>query len=84
MEDGITAGLVGLIISDRADHAPEVQEVLTRFGGIITSRMGTPSRDRERGFITLTVEGGRGQIAALTAELSKVEGVRVTSSLIDD
>lgn len=84
MADSITAGMVSLVIKDRADHAPEVQEVLTRFGGIITSRMGTPSRDRQRGFIALTVEGGRSQIAALTAELSKVEGVRVTSALLDD
>ncbi|MEW6522384.1 MAG: TM1266 family iron-only hydrogenase system putative regulator [Bacillota bacterium] len=83
MEDRMTTGVVGLIVNNRADHAPEVQRVLTRYGNIITSRMGTPSRNKERGFITLAVEGKRCQIDSLTEELRGVEGVQVSSTLVE-
>ena len=79
-----TTGVVGVVVNNRAEHAQEVQTVLTRHGNIITSRMGTPNRTKDKGFITLAVEGDRAEIDSLTQELRAITGVQVSYSLIDE
>lgn len=47
--------LLGLLVEERAAHAPEMQEVITRYGSIIFGRMGTPTLDKHNGIISLHV-----------------------------
>ncbi|NLI11430.1 MAG: hypothetical protein GX425_02100 [Peptococcaceae bacterium] len=47
MERGIC--IVGILVDERANHAPEVQQVLTKHGSQILSRNGIPDPGRQRG-----------------------------------
>lgn len=80
----VTIGVVGLVVNNRADHAPEVQRVLTKYGNVITSRMGIPNKSKDKGFITLGVEGDQDEINCLTQELRSIDGVCVSSTVIEE
>ena len=69
--------VVGILVEKRASHAPEVQEVLTRFGSRILMRCGIPDPGRERGIITLTMQAEEDEYRVMENELQGIEGVSV-------
>jgi len=69
--------IVGILVESRAAHAPEVQEVLTRYGSSILMRCGIPDPGRERGIITLTMQSGEDEYRSLENELQGIDGVSV-------
>ncbi len=75
------ATVMGLAVETRSRKAPEVQEILTRHGCIIKTRLGLHevSEDNcsQEGIIILMLSGNREEIKALEDDLGKVEGVRV-------
>jgi putative iron-only hydrogenase system regulator len=71
--------VVGILVEKRAAHAPEVQEVLTRFGTKILMRCGIPDPGRERGIITLTMQAGENDYLVMENDLQGIEGVSVKS-----
>lgn len=74
MAEGIY--VVGILVDKRAAHAPQVQEVLTRYGSVILSRCGIPDPTRSRGIITVTMQAEAADTEKFTAELHGIEGVR--------
>lgn len=72
-------GIVAMRVDGRSEHAPELQEVLTRYGSVILCRHGIPSPDRETGIITLTCECDGAQMDRMSSELGSVPGVTVKS-----
>ena len=48
--------VMGILVNERAQRGPQVQEVLSRYGSVILSRNGIPDPSRTRGIITLTLE----------------------------
>ncbi|MEW5761740.1 MAG: hypothetical protein AB1776_00895 [Bacillota bacterium] len=68
--------VMGILVDQRADRAPAVQEVLTRYGSLILSRNGIPDPSRTRGIITLTLQSDAPGSRALKEELERIEGVR--------
>lgn len=77
MERSIT--IVGLVVNNRADHAPAVQEVLTRYGSHIISRSGVPAPGKHRGIITLTMETTAEERQQLESDLQQIPGVQVAA-----
>lgn len=71
--------VVGLMVDERGSKAPDVQQVITRFGSSILCRNGIPSPSRERGIITLTMEAAPDEYAKLEQELKSIQGVTVDS-----
>lgn len=71
--------VVGLVVDERACHAPEVQVVLTRHGSRILSRNGIPDPGRRRGIITLTMQATDEERQCLEDDLNKIQGVSVKS-----
>ena len=73
--------LMGIVIENRRDFAPLVQEILTSFGCIIKSRIGIHEGVDEEcsneGFIILTLNNDDKEIKKLILELENIEGVRV-------
>lgn len=67
----------GIMLDDRGRNAPDVQEVITRYGSEIIGRMGVPSPSKRKGFITLLFEGELTQAEAFRKELEEVEGTTV-------
>jgi len=71
--------IVGILVEDRASHAPDVQQVLTRFGSQIISRSGIPDPSRKRGIITLTMETDNSGAETLVSDLNQLCGVSAKS-----
>ncbi|GLC31688.1 hypothetical protein [Clostridium omnivorum] len=73
--------IMALTIDPRADHAPQVQTVLTKHGCIIKTRLGLHEADENfcanRGLILLHVQGQKEDVNTLEKELEDVEGVKV-------
>lgn len=71
-------GMMGILLSDRREQAPRVQEILTKYGDLILSRGGVHDPAKSRGLITLTLEAAENEISGLAAELTDVSGVDVS------
>ncbi|MGE5559072.1 MAG: TM1266 family iron-only hydrogenase system putative regulator [Bacillota bacterium] len=74
--------VMGILVRERDDRAPGVQEVLTRYGSEILCRMGIPSPSKERGLITIVMEGKKAD--ALQGDLLKISGVEVKRMVFAD
>jgi len=71
--------IVGVLVENRAEHAPEVQQVITRYGSQIISRSGIPDPSKERGIITLTMETHGDEAESLVKDLQDLDGVKAKS-----
>lgn len=74
--------IVGIRVQPREKFAPQVQEVLTKFGEVIVSRSGFHHPERTDGIITLVIMGGEETVTRLKDELNNIEGVSVQSLAI--
>lgn len=71
--------IIGIMVNERDEVAPELQEVITKFGRDILGRMGVPSSSKENGLITLIYEGELDQVGTFHRELEQVPGITVQS-----
>lgn len=73
--------IMGLKITPRNIHAPEVQNILTKHGCIIKARMGFHEVSEDacspNGLIILHIQGKDEEIKELNGELEAIEGVTV-------
>ncbi|MCG9966832.1 hypothetical protein L9W92_02000 [Pelotomaculum terephthalicicum JT] len=76
--------IVGILVDERANRAPEVQQVLTRHGSQILSRNGIPDPGRQRGIITLTMQADDNERQALENDLKRIDGISVKSFCLAD
>lgn len=72
--------IMGIQVDKRTKSAPIVQEVLTKYGDSIVSRVGMHDPgEKEHGLITLHLRDKEERIEALAKELKKLDGVTVKS-----
>jgi hypothetical protein len=75
--------IVGIHITDRATHAGEVQQILTKFGKNIRTRLGLHEVDEDaaspNGLIIIEAVGSSQDVDALSNELRKLKGIQVQS-----
>lgn len=72
-----------IIIENRDSNAPDVQEVLTKFGSIINARLGLhDNREFNEGKIILDLIDDEEQIKELSNELKNIKGIRVGYMMI--
>ena len=73
--------VLGVHITDRVKHVPTVQSVLTQFGCNIKTRLGlhhvNESYCSPNGLMLIEFVGDDSQCAAMTSQLSALEGVHV-------
>lgn len=77
-------GVLGILLSNRREQAPQVQEVLTKYGDLILCRSGVHEPAKARGLVTLTIEADETELNALAAELQDVSGVNVGMALLPE
>ncbi|WP_027179343.1 TM1266 family iron-only hydrogenase system putative regulator [Maridesulfovibrio bastinii] len=75
-------GIVGVIIHERVQAAPKVNEMLGKFGELIVGRIGLPYKDKGINVIGLIVEATTDELGALTGKLGMIKGVRVKSLMV--
>ncbi len=70
--------VMAILIDHRTNKAPEVQNLLTEHGCIISARIGLheTSNCSDEGLIILQLCGGKGEIRALEEALNSLEGVK--------
>jgi len=70
--------IAGILVDKRTESAPKVQQVLTKYGDSILSRVGIHDPGEEQhGLITLNIRDKDERIFALAKELESLEGVTV-------
>jgi putative iron-only hydrogenase system regulator len=69
--------ILGIMVDNRGEVAPGLQEVITRYGSDIICRMGVPSPSKKKGLITLVFEGELAEVSKFREELTAVPGVLV-------
>ncbi len=74
------------MVKDRQTHSRDVQEILTKHGHIIMSRMGVNVQrscvKNCTGLITVAVEGTAKQINDLTKKLDKLYGIVAENNIM--
>ncbi|MCE5269060.1 MAG: hypothetical protein LLG00_14390 [Planctomycetaceae bacterium] len=79
--------ILGVHVTNRADQAPTVQELLTQYGCSIKTRIGLHHVDNElcspRGLILLEMFGDLGACRELKAKLAALKGVDVQEMLFE-
>jgi len=71
------SNIMVIIVENRDSKAPDVQEVLTKFGSIINARLGLHENATNEGKIILDLEDNDAQIKELEKELTGISGIRV-------
>ena len=71
------SNIMVIIVENRDSKAPDVQEVLTKFGSIINARLGLHENGFNEGKIILDLEDNEEQIKELSKELEGITGIRV-------
>ncbi|KNY24881.1 hypothetical protein [Pseudobacteroides cellulosolvens] len=70
--------IMGILVDRRTESAPKVQEILTKFGDSILSRVGIHDPGEEdHGLITLNIRDREEKIESLSKELESLKGVNV-------
>lgn len=80
-DDRRRMGVVGIVVTNRLENAPKVNEILTSYGHIIVGRMGIPYRERGFSVIALIVDGTTDELGAMTGKLGSIPGVKVKTAL---
>ena len=75
----MSAGLTvfGIMVDNRGKNAPDMQEVISKYGKDIIGRMGVPSPSKEQGLVTLIYEGESKNATIFRKELEDISGVTV-------
>ncbi|MHB9130315.1 MAG: TM1266 family iron-only hydrogenase system putative regulator [Armatimonadota bacterium] len=68
----IIAGLT-ILVEDRHTANPELNRILSEYGGIIAGRMGIPHLNEDRSVVTLILQGDETAIDSLLCDLTTVE-----------
>lgn len=71
------SNIMVIIVENRDSKAPDVQEVLTKFGSIINTRLGIHENSFNEGKIILDLEDNEEQIEELKKELKGITGIRL-------
>ncbi|PTN09837.1 putative iron-only hydrogenase system regulator [Mangrovibacterium marinum] len=74
-------GFVGIILEDRTQSAPLVNELLSKHRAIILARTGIPHIKGDDSVITLVVDSTTDELGQLTGRLGSIPGVQVKSAL---
>lgn len=75
--------IMAVVLNNRVNCAPKVQEILTANGCMIQTRLGVHEACEDRGLILLHLCGPDTQVDALERDLIAVPGVRVKRMKID-
>ena len=79
--------LVGVHITERAKHAGEVQNIFTKYGCSIRTRLGLHEADQglcsPNGLIVLEMTDDDALVAEMAAELKTLDGIEVQQMVFD-
>jgi putative iron-only hydrogenase system regulator len=74
-------GVIGIVIEDRENAAPKVNDILSHYAETIVGRMGLPYKERGVSVIALVVDGTADVIGAMSGKLGGIPGVKVKVAL---
>ena len=79
--------IVAVHITDRLQHVPKVQSILTQYGCLIKTRLGLHELSADvcspNGILLLELVDDEKQVGAFVGELNSIEGVEVKRIVFD-
>lgn len=74
--------ILGVHVTDRLEHAVQVQQVLTEFGGIIKTRLGLHELGKDggsskSGLLLLELAATEAKASAMVRKLAAIKGIEV-------
>ncbi|MCG9968484.1 hypothetical protein L9W92_10515 [Pelotomaculum terephthalicicum JT] len=76
--------IIGILVNQKSENAPKVQQILTKNGSLVLHRSGIPYSKCDRGIINLTVEATPDELDSITKELGSVKDIVVKSMILAD
>ena len=70
---------ISIIIENREEVAPQVNNLLSSYGDNIVARLGIPLKHRGIFVINVVIEGTTDEIGALTGQLGQIPGLQIKS-----
>jgi len=79
------SAVVAVLISRRTDDAAKLQQVLTRHGCVIKTRLGVHEVDgcREDGLVILHACGAASELEDLVSDINAQSGIRAKQIMLD-
>lgn len=74
--------LVGMLVNNRSEQAPDVQEIITEYGSDVIGRFGIPSADKQDGLIVLVMQEEKA-VHGLTSELEAFPDLQIKTVQFD-
>ena len=71
--------IISMIIKNRPETAPQINNLLSHYGDKIVGRFGIPFKEKGYNVISVVLEAGTDEIGALTGKLGQISGVSVKS-----
>ncbi|MGD9638508.1 MAG: TM1266 family iron-only hydrogenase system putative regulator [Alphaproteobacteria bacterium] len=71
--------VISMIVSNRIETAPKVNELLSKYGEKIVGRFGIPFKDKGYNVVSVVLEAETDDIGSLTGKLGQISGVTVKS-----
>ena len=71
--------IISMIISNRPETAPKVNDLLSLYGDSIVGRFGIPFKEKGYNVVSIVLETNNDEIGALTGKLGQIKGVSVKS-----
>jgi putative iron-only hydrogenase system regulator len=72
---------MNIMVRDRK-MAPQVNEILSRYGEAICGRLGVPFRDKGISVISILLEADVSQIGAISGSMGNIPGVTLRTTML--
>ncbi|MCP4392946.1 MAG: CopG family transcriptional regulator [Alphaproteobacteria bacterium] len=69
--------VLAIIVENREENAPKVNEVLGRFSDSVYGRLGIPIREKNSNVISVILEATNDEIGSVSGKLGNIPGVKV-------
>ena len=73
-----------LIMIENRDEIDKLNQILSNYSNIIIGRQGIRLKDRNKGIISLVLEGTTDELGGLTGQLGRLKGIHVKSIVLKD
>ncbi|NLW56245.1 MAG: hypothetical protein GX050_06465 [Firmicutes bacterium] len=74
--------LVGMLVKNRPEQAPDLQKIITEYGSDVIGRFGIPSADKQDGLIVLAMQEEEA-VHGLTSKLEAFPGLQIQTVQFD-
>jgi putative iron-only hydrogenase system regulator len=69
--------VLAIVVENREENAPKINEILGSFAGNIHGRLGVPNKEKDTSIISVIMEATTDEIGSVSGKLGNIAGVKV-------